>query len=308
MNEFGNTIKIGELADKKVADQIVSELLKRNIHVKVHLDTVTGLYLITSEDKATAPKAFDYYRVKVGLAPPPREMPEEYKKMKSTPLGMVTLAFLAISLSVYVSKMFVGDSVYKLFFMTNDFGQNAFLPEVMRGEIWRLFTPVFLHFNFLHILFNGMWMKDLGSLIESFKGKGHYILLLVCSGLLSNFAQYFVSQNPFGGLSGIVYALLGFIWMNKRFDENTTYALPKNDILMLIGWFFLCFTGVFGSIANTAHGVGLAVGMLFGIFSGAKASGKFPTTDIIKFSSMAVFFGVGTISFEFFILPMITGN
>jgi GlpG protein len=307
MNEFENTIKIGELADKKIADKIVTELLKRNIHVRVHLDTLTGLYLITSEDKATAPLAYDYYRVSVGLAAPPREMPEEYKKMKSTPLGTVSLIFLVISGIVYISKIFVSDSIYKLFFMTNYFGQDSFLPEVMQGEIWRLITPVFLHFSFLHILFNGMWMKDLGSLIESFKGKGYYLLLLLSSGVLSNLAQYFVSKNPFGGLSGIVYALLGFIWMNKHFDENTTYALPKKDIWMLIGWFFLCFTGVFGPIANTAHGVGLAVGMLFGILSGSKSSGKFPVSEVLKFSVLAVVFGAGTLSFEFFILPMITG-
>lgn len=308
MNEFENTIKIGELADKKVADQIVSELLKRNIHVSVHLDSATGLYIIESKDEATAPLAFDYYRVKVGFAPPPKEMPEEYKKMKDTPLGMVTLVFLVISLFVYLSKIFVSDAIYKLFFMTNFHSKAEFLPEIMQGELWRLITPVFLHFHFLHILFNGMWMKDLGSLIESFKGKSYYLWLLLVSGVLSNFAQYFVSNNPFGGLSGIVYALLGFIWMNKRFDENTTYALPKNDILMLIGWFFLCFTGVFGSIANTAHGAGLAVGMIFGILSGVSASKKYPALLMLKFASLALFFGAGTLLFEFYIMPMITSN
>ena len=96
--------------------------------------------------------------------------------------------------------------------------------------------------------------------------------------------------------------------MNKHFDKSTTYALPKKDIWILIGWFFLCFTGAIGSIANTAHGVGLAVGMLFGILNGAKASGKFPIIEMLKFSLLAVFFGLGTLSFEFFILPMITGN
>ncbi len=308
MNEFENTIKIGELADKKVADQIVSELLKRNIHVRVHLDSESGLFVITSEDKATAPDAFDYYRVKVGFAPPPQEMPEEYKKMKETPLGTISLIFLAISGLVFISKIFVDDSIYKLFFMTNFHGQDSFLPEIMQGEVWRLITPVFLHFGFMHILFNAMWMKDLGSLIENLKGKTYYLILLLSSGVLSNLAQYFVSKNPFGGLSGIVYALLGFIWMNKQFDKNSTFALPKKDIWILIGWFFLCFTGAIGSIANTAHGVGLGVGMLFGILNGAKTSGEYPLGEMLKFSLIAVLFGAGTLSFEFFILPMITGH
>lgn len=308
MNEFENTIKIGELADKKVADQIASELLKKNIHVLVHLDDESGLYLITSKDPETAPLAFDYYRVKLGFAPPPQELPEEYRKMKEIPLGPVTLVILGISILVFLSKIFVDDAIYKLFFMTNYFSENFFLKEILEGEVWRLITPVFLHFGFIHIIFNAMWMKDLGSLIESFKGKTYYLILLLSSGVLSNFAQYFVSKNPFGGLSGIVYALVGFIWMNKHFDKETPFALPKRDIWMLIGWFFLCFTGAIGSIANTAHGVGLGIGMIFGILSGLKSSKSFEGLEVLKFSILAGFFGAGTLCFEFFILPMITGS
>ena len=190
------------------------------------------------------------------------------------------------------------------FFISNR--EEEFLPEIMNGEYWRAFTPVFLHFNFIHILFNGLWMKDLGSLIEHHKGWKFYLSILFISGLLSNLGQFFVKGPYFGGLSGVVYALLGFIWMNKRFDKEAKYSLPRNYVLIMIGWFFLCFTGVFWPIANTAHGVGIAIGMLFGIYSGSQSSKAWNTRQITIFSFLALFFGAGTFAFEFFILPMIT--
>src|SRR5262249_23033553 len=39
------------------------------------------------------------------------------------------------------------------------------LPEVRQGQVWRLLTPIFLHFNFLHILLNMLWLRDLGSIM-----------------------------------------------------------------------------------------------------------------------------------------------
>ena len=37
-----------------------------------------------------------------------------------------------------------------------------YMYDVLRGQIWRLITPIFIHFDVMHILFN-MWMlRDLG--------------------------------------------------------------------------------------------------------------------------------------------------
>lgn len=306
MNEFDNMIKVGELADKKVADEIVQQLLKRNIHLTQVFNETTQNYVLFAKDHVSAQLAFDYYRVRVGLAAPPRPNPKEWEAIQKIPLGPITLTFLGIGLFVFASKFFIDDDLYQLFYISKN--NDGSLREFNSGEYWRIFTPVFLHFNFVHILFNGLWMKDLGSLVESFKGKKYYLLLLFASGVLSNLGQYYVKGPYFGGLSGIVYALLGFVWMNKKFDESSTYSLPSRDVKIMIGWFFLCFTGVFGPIANTAHGIGLAIGMLFGIFSGSFSSKELRPKKVLLYCLISVIFGVGTLSFEHFILPMITGT
>jgi GlpG protein len=38
--------------------------------------------------------------------------------------------------------------------------------------------------------------------------------------------------------------------------------LPKRDIVLMVGWYFLCLTGLMGNIANVAHGVGLGIGLI----------------------------------------------
>ena len=57
---------------------------------------------------------------------------------------------------------------------------NGFLPEVFSGEVWRLFTPIFIHFGLIHILFNMIWLFQLGSMIEGRQGS----LLLAALGEL----------------------------------------------------------------------------------------------------------------------------
>jgi GlpG protein len=145
------------------------------------------------------------------------------------------------------------------------------LPEIRHGEIWRLFTPMFLHFGFLHIFFNMLWLRDLGSMIEARKSTWRLLALVLVIAGTSNFAQYLVSGPTFGGMSGVVYGLLGYIWMQGKFDPASKLSLEPQTVLFMIAWFFLCLFGLVGNIANTVHAVGLGVGIAWG-FVAARVS------------------------------------
>ena len=144
------------------------------------------------------------------------------------------------------------------------------LADVESGEVWRLVTPIFIHFGIFHILFNMMWLRELGTAIEFRRGSLRFVLLVLAIAVSSNLGQYAVNRmmesgGPnFGGMSGVVYGLFGYIWMKSRFDPVSGFFMPSNLVFLMIGWFFLCMTGMIGPVANTAHGVGLAGGMLFG--------------------------------------------
>lgn len=133
---------------------------------------------------------------------------------------------------------------------------------VRRGEVWRLFTPIVIHFGFAHILFNMLWLRDLGSMFEARLSSTYLFIFVLVVAAASNAAQYFVTGYPvFGGMSGVNYALIGYAWIRGRYDPGAGVNLDRQSLIWALIWFAACFTGFVGPIANTAHGVGLVLGM-----------------------------------------------
>jgi GlpG protein len=194
-------------------------------------------------------------------------------------IGMVTIILIVISVAVTLladfgkKNQFVQPLSITQYQFRGDilYGQPG-LPEIRHGQIWRLFTPMFLHFGFLHIFFNMLWLRDLGSMIEARKSLWTLLLLVLAIAGASNLAQYLVSGPTFGGMSGVVYGLLGYIWMQGRFNPASKLSLEPQTVLFMIVWFFLCLFGLVGNIANTVHAVGLIVGIAWG-FLAARLAG-----------------------------------
>ena len=150
--------------------------------------------------------------------------------------------------------------------------RQAPLYEVRHGEVWRLVTPAFIHFNLIHIGFNMLNLVGLGNILERRLNSWHYGWLVLGLAVASNLTQYFVTGSPaFGGMSGVVYGLIGYIWLRGRFDRTFGLAIPQQMIVIALVWFVACFTGELGPIANAAHGAGLALGALWGVADGRRA-------------------------------------
>ncbi|MCK5689903.1 rhomboid family intramembrane serine protease [Myxococcota bacterium] len=141
----------------------------------------------------------------------------------------------------------------------------AGLADVFSGQVWRLITPIFIHFGILHLVFNMWWMKDLSVLVELRKGKLFLVLFVLIAAVASNLGQYFASGPMFGGMSGVVYALLGYIWMKGRYAPREGMGLHPQTVAFMVGWFLLGVFGIIGHMANWAHGLGLVVGVLIGV-------------------------------------------
>jgi GlpG protein len=112
-------------------------------------------------------------------------------------------------------------------------------------------------------------LYSLGSLLEIRRGSIRYGALVLVTAVISNYCQYWIPNHmlssptqidAFGGMSGVIFGIFGYLWIKTRFDPTAGIFLPSQTISMALIWLVLCFTGIFGSVANWAHLGGLVTG------------------------------------------------
>lgn len=173
--------------------------------------------------------------------------------------GIVTLVVFTLCWLVFIgSSLGWGNTL---------FHHLQFYPQLSFDAVLqaphRLLGPAFFHFSWLHIVFNTMWWWQLGGSIESTMGKFSLINLLIISALFSNVGQFYVSGANFGGLSGVVYALVGYVWFIGWLMPEKGLSLSKPIIGFMLFWLLLGYTSLMPiNVANTAHLLGLLSGCM----------------------------------------------
>ena len=186
---------------------------------------------------------------------------DRWQKRDRSP-GMLTLSLIITSVAVFLLSGMGGNKQIIDNFLIS--AQPPYLNEILNGQFWRLFTPIFIHFDPIHILFNMYWLHILGSQIEKLKGSKFFITFVLALALFSNLAQFLMSGPSFGGMSGVVYGLFGYVFIKCKFDPGDGFRIDMFIANVMFAWFILCFLGVFGNVANWAHAGGLLVGLAWG--------------------------------------------
>ena len=200
-----------------------------------------------------------------------------FPKIGGYGVGPLTFALICICGAVAVYSKLGNDHEWlrRLLLADPEFADRTFLAQVRAGEYWRLITPIFIHFGPAHLLFNMMALYQFGCMIEARRGTFIFALLVVVTGALPMVAQYImVGPGYVGGMSGAIYGLAGYIWMQGKFHRASGLYLDRQNIQWLLVWLVICYTGMVGNIANTAHVTGLVIGMVWGGVSAFFASRK----------------------------------
>ena len=154
--------------------------------------------------------------------------------------------------------------------------------DIKKGEVWRLITPIFLHFGLMHLAFNCYAMFVLAGQIEERRGVYFFTLLMVVSAIVSNVLQAWLSGPGFGGMSGVFYAAFGYMWVVMMYGNRERYMLTQMTITLCLGWLILCILRdipdtanmvkfiIPHGVANVAHVAGMLVGMAMGGLLGRK--------------------------------------
>lgn len=176
--------------------------------------------------------------------------------------GVFTLSIALICVVIYGLLLSIGQAVFDALSYPTDIKHTH--------EYWRLISPVFLHFSAMHLIFNLIWWWDLGGLIERTQSKMQLFGVFLATALLSNLGQSlaFGNANNFGGLSGVVYGLLGYVWLYPLANPRVGFRLNTAIVIFMIAWLAIGYSGildnVLGKMANDAHLIGLLTGVILG--------------------------------------------
>ena len=149
------------------------------------------------------------------------------------------------------------------------------LAETLNShQYWRLLTPMFIHFGWMHIVFNMLWLWEIGRRIELANGSSTLLLVTLVSSLTANLLQYAMSEPGFfGGMSGVVFGYLGHCLVWDRLVPEKPMGVRSGIYIFMLCFLALGFSGAIdllgmGSLANGAHLGGLLGGALTGLVAG----------------------------------------
>jgi membrane associated rhomboid family serine protease len=91
--------------------------------------------------------------------------------------------------------------------------------RILRGEqLYRVFTPIFLHGGILHLCSNMISLQRMGHDVERLFGSGRYLATYVAAGICGNLVSAWRSPNPSLGASGAIFGVAGayFVFLNRN--------------------------------------------------------------------------------------------
>ena len=135
----------------------------------------------------------------------------------------------------------------------------------MEGEYWRLFTPIFMHGGFTHVLFNSFSLVLFGPALERLLGKGTFLLIYLVSGVLANVATLLLEPLTYVhvGSSGAIFGLFGY-YISMILFRKHMLSQQNSQIILIICALSLIMTFIQPNINITAHIFGLLGGFLLG--------------------------------------------
>lgn len=160
---------------------------------------------------------------------------------------------------------------------------------VQNGEVYRLFTCMFLHAGIIHLFFNMYSLYYIGTKVEDFFGKWKYLLIYLLSGICGSLlsiafsADNVISVGASGAIFGLFGALLYFAYNYRGYIGTVikSQILPIVIYNLILGFFI-------NGIDMMAHVGGLIGGIIVSNMLGTIENKKYNLSNILLF---IIYFG-----------------
>lgn len=205
-------------------------------------------------------------------AAPPTEAEETaaFKRTLATitPRVVVTYALILANFAVFVAMCisgadFMNPRVADLLRFGAEYG-----PLTTGAEPWRLFTALFVHIGFQHLIYNLIALTYVGPVVERMLGNVGFLVLYVVAGLCGSlWAVYLnplqVSAGASGAVFGIYGALFALLWLaGPSIPEHVRSSL-RRFVLLFVG--FNAIYSLLPRVSFAAHFGGIVAGFLAGM-------------------------------------------
>ena len=186
--------------------------------------------------------------------------------------GCMAAYTLSLLLTVMTGGNLLGGSVFSILGPSGPaaiaLGASGAEPVFMMGRWWTVLSAGWLHGGALHILFNVMWVRQLGPAVGDMYGAARMVIIYTISSvtgfLLSSVLAYYTSI-PFLsggyltlGASAPIFGLLGALVHYGRRGGSSLVGSQALNYAITMGVFGLIMPG----IDNSAHLGGFAGGYL----------------------------------------------
>lgn len=177
---------------------------------------------------------------------------------KSSKAFMPTYVLIAANVAVYAYTCFLSGSTTTSDAVIMNYGQYNL--AVLNGEVWRLFTAMFIHADITHIVGNMLFLLIFGLRAEKLFDLKEYLLVYFLSGLAGGFLTLLSGPNTVSvGASGAIFGVIGgsTIYASRAIGQSILTAL-------LFSFFLLIINSLSPDVNVFAHLGGLATGLLIG--------------------------------------------
>jgi rhomboid protease GluP len=176
---------------------------------------------------------------------------------------MPTYALIAANVGVYAFTSILSGNLTTSDNVINSFGQvNLY---VWNGQVWRLFTAIFIHADILHIFGNMLFLFIFGLRAEDMFDIKEYLAIYFLSGLFGGFLTLVLwPPNTVSiGASGAIFGVLGatIIFISIRSRRTIGQSLMT---ALVYAFFFFLINSIGPDVNYLAHLGGLTTGLVMG--------------------------------------------